>query len=976
MRPTLAETRDPLNLPAMPPMDGLELDYRTGAPPQGFRGAAVGRYLVSASFAGIVVLIALRLSGLLDVLTSPFVLACVVLLCCVAALYHYLYLSHRYVCIAWLVAGPTIWFLIIVTHGAGQFLLCLAPIGFATYVARAMVLHHGAWMHANPHMGREDRLAWRGIWASETARDTVASPVRLSARSEWRERRRFTWAFSVVWLAATLALMTYASRRPFAGIMALTLFTSVLVLFGVINTLDYPGARVSLFKCAGCVWRAIVSWFTYNPGDVVAPGVFQSPGGWLAHRHRMTQLAIGALATTVVPLASYFPVAVMAAPAEQWLRAASRPLPWIEGGADRGVPIPAPPTRNQVLARLTQAQRVYLDQLSSENQRRRYLNQVATVLHQAAVTEAFQPAFDRLTTPPESWLLVAAIQVYNGQTQYVWALTISLAMCLIAGPVVFFAVCFAVGARTLAHFYLTLDAPDARYHRSDTVSAWDAYQKRLAESRHLTQDRIGRRIRERDHLLIGLNTINDYPVLLHQDILTEHAHFTGDSGSGKSALGIAPILTQLIGRPASSIVVLDLKGDRALFECARLEAQRQGIPFRWFTNQPNSATFAFNPFLQAQMKQISRVQLAEVLLKSMGLEYGGGYGRAYFSSMHRDVLTKLLVQFPEIDSFRLLYHYLTNARDYIDVTREQQSRGAHLITTVGMLAAIDALNVRPNDAADEEIFARRIDMSEVVANPNVVYFHLKTQLQEATMSEVAKLALFSLLTAAVLNPARDHQVYLFVDEFQQIVSSDIEIVLRMARDSGIATILANQTISDLVTHDADLRPTVQANTRFKLVYSATDLAQQDDVIKASGEALYEMFNVTESFEKGPRGFSRNEQIGPRIRRNDVILASDDENRSIAHISRGRGYTQFGGFPFPMYTAFHIPNEEYVRRRKAPPPEPAAYPGSFVEPLDGGTRGLPATPAQQPPPAAEARPVPSDPVEQGRIDDIGVILDEF
>ncbi|MBU0717858.1 MAG: DUF87 domain-containing protein, partial [Planctomycetes bacterium] len=71
---------------------------------------------------------------------------------------------------------------------------------------------------------------------------------------------------------------------------------------------------------------------------------------------------------------------------------------------------------------------------------------------------------------------------------------------------------------------------------------------------------------ERNHLLAGFNPENDYPILLSRGILREHAHIIGDTGSGKTALGITPLVAQLIGRPHTSVVIIDLKGDMALFE--------------------------------------------------------------------------------------------------------------------------------------------------------------------------------------------------------------------------------------------------------------------------------------------------------------------------------------------------------------------------------------------------------------------------
>jgi len=975
MRQNAATTLDPLRHEALPPFDGMELDYRRGGTVDACETVYAVARLAGISLTGLLIMAVLRTIGLSHWSGTPFALACLTLICTIAAAYSFAFLHRPWLAAFWAVSGPIIWGLVMLSRGVGQYLLFLAPVVLATYVAHEVVRHFSAWMNANPFLHRADRLAWAHVWQGRGARTDSDDSIHVDLDFERAERQRYSWVFGFVTLAALLGLATFSVHRPFAGLVALTLFVVVAVTFGVSNCLGHR-REVPVALALSCICRAVISWLTYNEQEKEVPGLFRSPAGPSARRCVLLAVTVASLAATAIPLAGYFPVGIMFSPASHWVRASSSPLPWSseEGPSLR---LPSLPSRTDVERRLTPAQRTYLNQLGSEHRRRTFLNSVATAQYQADVTSVIRPVFDRLTSPPETWLWVACKRVLSGESSYAFGLIISVVLSTLTGPVVFFAVCFAVGSRVLVHHYLNLEAEGAEYHRDDVVSAWEGYQRRLTESPFESKDKAERIIRERDHVFLGLNEPADYPILLHTDILKEHAHFTGDSGSGKSSLGVAPLVAQLIGRPRSSIVVLDLKGDEALFECARIEAERHGVPFRWITNSPGQSTYAFNPFKQKHMEGLSRFQLAEVLLKSLGLEYGEGYGRAYFSSLHRDTMTRLLGMFPEIDSFRHLHRYLEHAGQYIELSREQRAHGAHLTTTINMLAAIDALNITSTEDGPNQAFANRIDMSDVISQPNVVYFFLQTQLQEATMREVAKLALFSLLTAAALNKRRDHQVYLFIDEFQQVASSDIEIVLRMARDSGIGAILANQTVSDLKTPSADLRPTIQANTRLKLIYSATDLAQQDTIIKSSGEALYYALGYSASARGG--SFSAREQIAPRINRNDVISASDDENLSICHVSRGRGFSQFGGFPFKMYTAFHITNEEYNRRRARDWPKADEHVGAFVPPISRDETSDPAVvlpKPPQPPPADQSQYQLPKAVEQSALNEIELLLDDF
>ncbi|MBK8183336.1 MAG: ATP-binding protein [Candidatus Competibacteraceae bacterium] len=83
----------------------------------------------------------------------------------------------------------------------------------------------------------------------------------------------------------------------------------------------------------------------------------------------------------------------------------------------------------------------------------------------------------------------------------------------------------------------------------------------------------------------------------------------GDSGSGKTALGRAPLLAQLISLQDSAVVVIDLKGDMPLFQTAQNGADKR---FKFFTNEVGKATHAFNPFGPFSSDHISLNQVCEV----------------------------------------------------------------------------------------------------------------------------------------------------------------------------------------------------------------------------------------------------------------------------------------------------------------------------------------------------------------------------
>jgi len=60
-------------------------------------------------------------------------------------------------------------------------------------------------------------------------------------------------------------------------------------------------------------------------------------------------------------------------------------------------------------------------------------------------------------------------------------------------------------------------------------------------------------------------------------------------------------------------------------------------------------------------------------------------------------------------------------------------------------------------------------------------------------------------------------------------------------------------------------------------------------------------------------------LKPRLTTNDILALSDHPLDSIVHVSRGSGYTQFAGLPFPVRCTWPMLRSVYQLRRSAPWP---------------------------------------------------------
>jgi len=322
------------------------------------------------------------------------------------------------------------------------------------------------------------------------------------------------------------------------------------------------------------------------------------------------------------------------------------------------------------------------------------------------------------------------------------------------------------------------------------------------------------------------------PLLLHEKILAEHCYIVGPSGSGKSSLGIMSLLVQLMRgaktksddvSPAYPVVILDLKGDAALFHTVRLEAERRNQRFQFFTTEKNAATYRFNPFRGFDRASRSVAQLCQLILDALNLNHGKGYGRSYHTERSRNVLSRTLKRNRNIQSFDELHAELRGTVAKADIRTKGDA--FELLSVIEMLTEYRQLVTDPDEtiASTEGI----IFMPTVLEKRQVAYFWLPAALESISVGEIAKLVLFNLRVAAQdwkrANPKPEdaRNVILVIDELQRVAGENLQGILQDARSFGIHAILANQSLTDLKSPTGfDLAPTIMTNTRVKFFFTS------------------------------------------------------------------------------------------------------------------------------------------------------------
>jgi hypothetical protein len=721
---------------------------------------------------------------------------------------------------------------------------------------------------------------------------------------------------------------------------------------------------------------ALGHYLTYGRDDQGAPGVWRPPLTHV-HRRRGFLVLLGSIFFTLgFGLTLFVPGDILRRPLTEALTAsaldsalfrsaldgARRPIDWSKAPPPfpANSPRPSPPSvvpgaelkgwqldQDERAERLNERGRSLAGRAGAEDDRFRksYASEIKAEFMRSEIGDR-----------PHTWFFSLAAATIRGEVLLLWMFPVAFGLALLLPNLVL----LAVYADAMSRLYELRRAVEGDEHNSgldhdQSRTEWDWRVDRVSQSKHAAREPLfGSQVYEADHLFMGVEPAAGFPVLLHRPLLNQHCYIVGETGSGKTSLAVMPILIQLLrqhfdpsrdngARDEPPIVIIDLKGDPALFHTIRHECdqrrKRHGVTdpedpryaFRFFTPEAGQDSHSFNPFASMDSKRRSPMQLCELILDSLALAHGEGYGRSYYTRRNRMMLYEALQDPAKPRSFEDLYEVLQKL-----ARREGAADVFELAATVQSLSRYK--NLASDNAAQPE--SSTIHMPTALEQRQVLYFWLPAALESVSVREIAKLALYSLLSASIdrqRDGAEPREIYLFIDEFQRIAAENFRIILEQARSFGIRAILANQSISDLKTPDADLRPTVRTNTRVKIQFSVSDPSEMQDLCTVSGEELA----VTKSYawrleQRGlvaklgepatPEGadwllsgMTESTILKTRLTTGDIIRTSDHPQEYFLHVSQGSGYTQFGGAPIPVQTRWPIPYSLYQQRAQEPWP---------------------------------------------------------
>lgn len=575
---------------------------------------------------------------------------------------------------------------------------------------------------------------------------------------------------------------------------------------------------------------------------------------------------------------------------------------------------------------------------------RALVNFVTYDLYQTPAAGVFRFPTRWLRSPWRRWVLLTAalmtlgfgyavqcpspVTVFGQGGSFSMQVLGNLVLLSLAAPLVLLAIMWLSVGSLLARFESELSK-----HRDAETTDWDNYVDRIVNS----NDPL-----EREHLLLGTSERGDYPILVHREIHDQHGHILGDSGASKTALAMGPQATQLIARADSTVVIVDLKGDKALFESCRREAARtRKLRFRWISNEVGKSTFAFNPFGQSHNAQLSVEQLSQQLLQGLSLDYGIQYGAGYFTAMNEIVLNNVLRE-TGARSFKELSGHLADRDWYRGIGYEEDWKQArHLAALVSRLGSSQAINVVPSMFPNQpEVHAQAIDVANLYEEPQVIYLWLRSAVEPTNAPAIARLFLWAMFTAASHQPQDQNRVYFFIDEMQQIISDGIKLIFEQFRDLGGTIIAAHQTAGQLRRQGTDLGDTIDSCTAMKQVFRASDLTSLERLEKLSGIKREAAATWYQAYERGSGDLTdRYDEIHAaegmvrvsakeqsRYDREALQAISSRRHSSLVRFTFGSGYTQFAGKSIPMKSEYHISYEQYLKRRQRPWP---TAPGAFV-----------------------------------------------
>lgn len=575
MRRRVATSRITLQANALPETaEFTELNYRTCVTTPGQDAATVARLVSLVTLFFLVVGFGLRLLTILPLWISVPIVIVLFVTMLAAASERFLrgMPSHveLFLALVVLIVGVLFGFVNYAPTMRSAYLLIFGPaVLLAAAFTHFVTIQACAFMAVNERMTRHRMRRWlRHLSRIET----LHVPAECPELADYR----LSLALLLVAFAVGFGVLVQAERIGHAG------YAAIFGVFGFLATLValrlfLPGhedeSGLPFASTVKATWRALTTFVCYNRHQVEAAGLFRFPTKLLRPspvRDLFLGVTLAFLTTALVGVSVSSPSLFF----EQY-------WPSLNSAEKKTEPKPVEKPAAFKLSPIDEE----FSRTLPESQRAPYF-EAKKRDHAARETELLVESAIRRTS--EAISATGAV----------------LCLCLVGPSLVLFTVMWFASGQLLNRFYVALEAPDAYEVPPTTdlskkepgVTPWDNRIERMMLSKDML---------ETEHLYLGSSIEGDFPVLLHQNLLFRHAHILGDTGSRKTSIGIAPLVTQLIARRNSSVIIFDLKGDRALFNAVRDEANSVGLPFKWFTNIVGKSSYGFNPLRQSHLHHLT-----------------------------------------------------------------------------------------------------------------------------------------------------------------------------------------------------------------------------------------------------------------------------------------------------------------------------------------------------------------------------------
>ena len=308
-------------------------------------------------------------------------------------------------------------------------------------------------------------------------------------------------------------------------------------------------------------------------------------------------------------------------------------------------------------------------------------------------------------------------------------------------------------------------------------------------------------------------------------------------------------------------------------------------------------------------------------MSSLSLLYATAYGQSYFRDAAFEIIHHVFQRHPDIKSWKELRDRAVDAIRWAkpwELGDRTKQDGQHVVMILRRLGNIGCLS----DSGPT------LDFDDAFQSPCHYYFAVGAIRNTVLAGEVGRIIAGALISAATVARKGRTRVILVIDEWQVLVSTQLEIVLTQARSLGVGIVLSNQTTAQMITPDIDMRPIVEGNTSFQVWMSVTDDIGREQLRKLGGKQLITLRSVSvNSARPDEATVTSREEIVDRVSPNLVSDVSADDNRFFMRLTDNAGYACYRDLIFTARTLYHQSQKDYEADCNMP--WPSGTPGTIV-----------------------------------------------